>query len=141
MERIIERLKKKGVVLTPQRLAVVDFLEGNTTHPTADEIYGKLRKRYPTISQATVYTSLEVLKQAGEIQELTIRREKVCFDPNPKPHHHFFCRECQRVLDVEIGCPVAQKGWIEKHKVEEVQAYFYGVCSGCLKKERKKKGR
>ena len=136
MKRIIDRLKKKGVVLTPQRLAVVDFLRGSTTHPTVDDVYHKLKIRYPTISQATVYSSLEVLRQIGEIQELTIRKEKVCFDPNPKPHHHFFCRECKKVFDIEISCPVAQRGRIDGHKVEEVQAYFYGICSNCLKKEK-----
>ncbi|MCD5401034.1 transcriptional repressor [candidate division NPL-UPA2 bacterium] len=137
MEKIIDRLKKKGVVLTPQRLAVADFLRGNTVHPTVDEVYHQLKIRYPTISQATVYASLEVLKQAGEIQELTIRREKACFDPNPKPHHHFFCRECKRVLNIEISCPVAQRGHIDGHRVKEVQAYFYGVCANCLKKKRR----
>ncbi len=136
MERVIERLRKKDVVLTPQRLAVAEFLEGNTAHPTADDVYRKLRRKYPTISRATVYTSLEVLRQAGEIQELTIRKEEVCFDSDPTPHHHFFCRRCKRVLDVHIGCPVARKGWVDGHKIDGVQVYFYGVCSRCLKSGR-----
>ncbi len=138
MEKIIARLKKKGVVLTPQRLAVAKLLEGTVTHPTADEIYRKLRKRYPTISQATVYTSLEILKQAGEIQELTIRKEKTCFDPNPRSHHHFSCRQCKKIFDIEISCPVAEKEWLDGHKVEEVQAYFYGICADCLDKGRRR---
>ena len=135
MQNTVERLKEKGIVPTPQRLAVAEFLEDNTAHPTADEIYRKLRKKYPTISQATVYTSLEVLKQAGEIIELTIRREKVCFDPNTQPHHHFFCRKCNRVLDIEISCPTAEKEQVDGHRIEEVQGYFYGVCSYCIKKK------
>ena len=135
MEVIIERLKKKGIVLTHQRLAVLRSLEGDNSHPTADDIYKKVKKKYPTISPATVYTSLEVLRQAGEIQELTIRREKVIFDSNPEPHHHFFCQKCNRIIDINIGCSEAEKGWIDGHKISGVQAYFYGICSDCLKED------
>jgi Fur family peroxide stress response transcriptional regulator len=98
------------------------------------EIYNKLKIRYPTISQATVYNNLEIFKQAGEIQELTIRKERICFDPNPKPHHHFFCRECKQVFDIEISCPMTQKECLGRHRVEEVQVYSHGVCSSCLKR-------
>jgi len=138
MKKKIERLKRKGVVVTLQRLAVLEFLKGNNNHPTVEEIYRNLKKKYPTLSQATVYTSLQVLRKAGEIQELSILKEKTCFDSNPKPHHHFYCQECKRVLDIEISCPVAEKGWIDGHKVKEVQGYFYGICSRCLKKTKDK---
>ncbi len=139
MKNMQERLKEKKVVLTPQRLAIVDFLQRSKIHPTVEDIYNNLKKKYPTMSLATVYTSLEILKQAGEIQELTIRKEKICFDPNPKTHHHFFCRECLEVLDVDISCPLARQGSVEGHKIEEVQAYFYGICSICLKNKRRMK--
>ena len=141
MDNIIDRLKKKGVVLTPQRLAVAKFLDGNFTYPSVDEIYTKLKKIYPTISLATIYNSLEALKAAGEIQELTIRRDKVCFDPDPRPHHHFYCNNCERVLDINICCSTLEKGYVFGNKIEEVQAYFYGTCKDCLEKaENKRKG-
>ncbi|MBU1614597.1 transcriptional repressor [bacterium] len=134
MNEKIERLKGKGVVLTIQRLAVLEFLEASTTHPTVEEIYKALKEKYPSISQATVYSTLELLKGAGEIQELSIRKERACFDPNSRMHHHFFCRRCERILDVSIECPVSKRGEVDGHKVEEVQAYLYGVCADCLKK-------
>jgi Fur family peroxide stress response transcriptional regulator len=62
MNEKIERLKRKGVVMTLQRLAVLEFLEGNTNHPSVEEIYRNLKKKYPTLSQATIYTSLQVLR-------------------------------------------------------------------------------
>ena len=132
MKEKIERLKRKGVVPTLQRLAILEFLENNNDHPTVEEIYKSLKEGYPTLSQATVYSSLQILKKMGEIQELSIRKEKTCFDPNPKPHHHFYCRECEKIFDVAISCPVAEKQWVDEHKVTEVQAYFYGICSYCL---------
>jgi len=109
MDKKIERLKKKGIVITLQRLAILEFLEGNTTHPTVEDIYKNLKKKYWTISQATIYTALQAFKKAGEIQELSIRKDRICFDPNPKPHSHFYCQECKKVFDIEISCPVAEK--------------------------------
>ncbi len=139
MSNLIDRLRNKGVVLTPQRLAVVEFLKKSTTHPTVNEIYKVLRKKYPMMSQATVYSTLELLKRIGEIQELSIRKDKACFDPNPKLHHHLLCRKCEKILDIEVNCPIIKKGKVKRCEVEEVQAYLYGICPACLKKEHGKK--
>ncbi|MFH1897184.1 MAG: hypothetical protein ABH886_02945 [Candidatus Desantisbacteria bacterium] len=49
-------------------------------------------------------------------------------------HHHFFCKQCEKILDVNVECPVSKQGWFDGNKVEEVQAYLYGVCEDCLKK-------
>jgi len=145
MKNIIERLKENGVTLTPQRMAVAEFLNRNMDHPTVDEIHRNIQRRYPTMSLATVYSTLDLLKQLGEVQELSIRkRGEVCFDPNPGLHHHLLCRKCGKILDIEFdhpsNCPIMAKESIDGCKVEEVQAYLYGICSECLKKEREKKG-
>lgn len=139
MEERVQRLKKKGIVLTIQRLAVLELLEGSSDHPTVEAIHKRLVKIYPTLSLATVYNTLEMLKQAGEIQELNIGKKR-CFDPVPEPHHHFYCWVCERILDVEINCPIVQKGYIDSHKIERVQAIFYGVCAECRKKGEKDAG-
>jgi Fur family peroxide stress response transcriptional regulator len=144
MKDIIERLKEKGVTLTPQRMAVVEFLSKSDHHPTADEIHRDIQSRYPTMSVATVYSTLELLKELGEIQELSIRkRGKVCFDPHPDLHHHLLCRKCGRVVNVEfdypIDCPLIEKQVIHGCLIEEVQAYLYGLCPECVKSESEKK--
>jgi len=144
MKGIIERLKEKGVALTPQRMAVVEFLSKSTHHPTADEIHKDIQSRYPTMSVATVYSMLELLKELGEIQELSIRkRGKVCFDPNPDIHHHLLCRKCGKVVGIEFDyptdCPIIKKQAIHGCLIEEVQAYLYGLCPECVKSERKKR--
>jgi Fur family peroxide stress response transcriptional regulator len=133
MDNKIKRLKEKGVVLTIQRMAVLEVLQNSSNHPTVEEIHKKLLKKYPTLSLATVYNALEMLKQAGEIQELNIGREKR-FDPSIEPHHHFYCRACERIIDLEIACPIAQKGCINGHKIESVQAIFFGICADCREK-------
>jgi len=140
MKDIIERLKDKGVPLTPQRMAVAEFLSRSKNHPTVDEIHRTIQQRYPTMSVATVYSTLKLLKELGEIQELSIRkRGKACFDPNPNIHHHLLCRKCGRIVNIEIdypsNCPIMEKENINGCKVEEMQAYLYGICSECMEKE------
>ncbi|MBE9574624.1 MAG: transcriptional repressor [Proteobacteria bacterium] len=145
MKDIFERLKDKGVSLTPQRMAIAEFLSKSKGHPTADEIHRVLQAKYPTMSLATVYSALELLKELGEIQELSIRkRGKACFDPNPDIHHHLLCKKCGKILGMEFDyprtCPIIARDSINGCKIEEVQAYLYGICSECLKKESDKKG-
>lgn len=139
MNDVIERLKNKGVTLTPQRMAIVEYLFSSREHPTVDDIYNVIKERYPTMSKATVYSTLKLLDELGEIQEHSIRkRGKACFDPIPGLHHHFLCRKCSRILDVEFecpdACPILTLGEINGNKVEEVQAYLYGLCSKCAVK-------
>ena len=144
MKDIIDRLKEKGVALTPQRMAVVEFLGKTTHHPTADEIHKDIQSRYPTMSVATVYSTLELLKGLGEIQELSIRkRGKACFDPNPDIHHHLLCRKCGKVVGIEFdyptNCPIIKEQTIHGCMIEEVQAYLYGLCPECVKRESEKR--
>src|SRR3972149_10413434 len=83
MERIVSKYRGKGFKLTPQRIAILKFLEGNTCHPTAEDIYTEIKKRYPTVSFATVYNTVQVLKDKGELLEVTIDPARKHFDPNP----------------------------------------------------------
>ena len=130
-------LNEKGCTLTIQRHAVLEYLYENRTHPTVEEIYYSLKERFSRISKATVYNTLELLKNHGLIQEITIEKGKLHFDYEVKPHHHFFCRRCNHVYDVDVeGCPLAGKRMIDGHKIEELRPYIIGVCSKCLQKKR-----
>jgi Fur family peroxide stress response transcriptional regulator len=141
MKATIERLKKKGVTLTPQRLAVIEYLKGRHDHPCVEEIFNAIKKKYPSMSPATVYSTLQLLRDIGEIQELHIRGDKACYDPIPERHHHLLCRECGRVVNVEVTCPIIRNKSISGHKIEEVQAYLYGVCAECFKREKPQKSK
>jgi Fur family peroxide stress response transcriptional regulator len=128
----VEQLRKAKIRATPQRIAILEFLNRDVNlHPTAEGICKALRKEFPSLSQATVYSSLQALKEAGLIQELSIRRDRVSYDPIPEAHHHFYCEQCGRVFNVDISCPVARRRNFNGNKVNEVQAYFYGICSEC----------
>ena len=136
LKKKIAGLQKKGVPLTIQRHAVLEYLYKNRTHPTVEEIYTDLKTRYPVISKATVYNALSFLKKHGTIKEITIEKGKARFDYRVEPHNHFFCRKCGYICDLEIkGCPLAEKKMIDGHKIEELGQYIIGICSECLKKK------
>jgi Fur family peroxide stress response transcriptional regulator len=134
MRRRTEKYRDLGFKLTPQRIAILDYLEGNLSHPSADDVYRAVRRKFPTMSFATVYNTLETLKGRGMVQELTGDPGKKRFDPNPRPHHHLICTRCRRIEDVhvEFRLPVAERDragfTITGNHIE-----FYGTCPACSK--------
>lgn len=132
METILQQLREQGFKLTPQRIAIVDYLMKKHDHPTAEEIYEDIRKKYPTMSIATVYNTLEMLRDIGRVVELNIKRGKACYDFVTAPHHHLYCHHCQKIYDImDVECPVFQSGEYDGHKIEAMHGYFYGICKNC----------
>lgn len=131
-EEVIKRLKDKGVVTTSQRIEVLDLIKGSREHPTAEDIYNAVRERFPTISLATIYNILDKLVEVGEVRQLSIRRDKACYDGETHTHHHFYCKRCHAIANIEIHCPTANAHEVNGHKIDELQAYFYGTCKNCL---------
>jgi Fur family peroxide stress response transcriptional regulator len=135
-ERLITKLREQGFKITPQRLAIIELLEQGK-HRSAEEIYKKLLQSYPMLSRATVYNTLEVLKQLGEIVEIQIRPNVSLYDPETTPHYHFLCRHCERVFDLagssDVNKLIGRE--VEGHQVEQVQVNLYGVCARCAKEE------
>lgn len=130
----IDLLKKNKIRVTPQRLAVFKILEENGSHMTAELIYEELRKQYPSVSLATVYSTLEVFKEQGLIAEIRIDFDRSCFEARVEPHHHFFCRKCAQIYDIDIPpCSTLEKRQIDGNLIEYFQGYFYGVCKLCQK--------
>ena len=127
----LERLRQLELVPTIQRLAVLEFLERTDTHPTAEQTYQEVRKCFPSISKATVYNVLDVLKKAGAVRELTIEREAAHYDYNANPHPHFLCRKCGVLIDVDLPCPIRPGDDILGNLVESVNTYLYGICAQC----------
>ena len=97
---IIQTLKSKGLRVTPQRFAVYANLLSRCDHPTVETILGDLNKDFPVSSQATIYSSLQALREVGLVQEVLLE-EGVCrYDANVEPHHHFCCRRCGAIEDI-----------------------------------------
>lgn len=128
----MERYKSIGIKLTPQRMAILEYLEGNKEHPSAEDIYRVVSKKFPTMSFATVYNTLETLRQRGSILELTIDPDKKRFDPNTEPHHHLICIKCRRIVDIhgDYNLPIA-KGEMAGFEILGNHIEFYGICPKC----------
>jgi Fur family peroxide stress response transcriptional regulator len=133
------RKKDKAVRFkrTPQRLAILDYLKGNTSHPSAEDIYLAVGKKYESMSFATVYNTLHALTQAGALRELTIDPERKRYDPDTSRHHHLICLACGKIFDVPEGIRVdLPKSMQEGFTVLGNHVEFYGHCSPCGKKRK-----
>jgi Fur family peroxide stress response transcriptional regulator len=130
----MKRYREIGIRLTPQRIAILNYLEGNKNHPSADEIYKAVSRKFPTMSFATVYSALATLRDAGNVVELTIDPMKKRYDPNTERHHHLTCVSCKRFVDVlaefkiELPESLKQDFEVTTHHIE-----FNGLCPECRK--------
>jgi len=126
---------------TRQRQIILEEVKGATTHPTADEIYEKVRLRLPRISLGTVYRNLDVLAANGDIVKLTPGRAQMRFDGNMADHFHMTCVHCGRIEDLPLPASDNPMDILEKmtthltkygvfgHKLE-----FIGICADCAAK-------
>jgi Fur family peroxide stress response transcriptional regulator len=130
---------QKAFKMTPQRLAVLECLKGNRSHPSAEDIFREVREKYPTMSFATVYNILQALQERGDIQRLTFDPERLRFDPCTTYHHHFICMECNGVIDVQVDSrPRISDEQKAGFEVIRNHIEFYGVCPDCSKVKRKR---
>jgi Fur family peroxide stress response transcriptional regulator len=100
-QQLITKLRSKGYKVTPQRLAICKLILSSKNHPSAEQIYQKVKKTYPTISLATVYLTLDLLRNLGLVQELGFSDRSSRYDPNNSPHINVICPKCGKIYDYE----------------------------------------
>ena len=126
-----------GLKMTPQRRAIVEFLQSAIEHPTADEVLTAVNRKFPMTSRATVYNTLNWLKGEGLVREV-YEGGLVRYDPNVSEHHHFVCRQCGKVEDIE--CSSISTLQICKlpgnPKIESYEVTVRGLCADCRKKKK-----
>jgi len=144
VEKMLAGVKAAGLKLTPQRMAIVKELASDETHPTAQEIFDRLRPGLPTMSFATVYNTLDALSAAGLCAAMSLSPGSGRFDPNMMPHHHAVCDSCGAVRDVpsvglsseSIADPSAAKAVAQVapgFELRSVERIFRGICAACMK--------
>jgi Fur family peroxide stress response transcriptional regulator len=124
----------EGFKMTPQRRAIIGYLEKETSHPTADDVFFAVNKRFPMTSRATVYNTLKWLNSVGMLRE-SFEGDKMRYDPNCEHHHHFVCRVCAKVADIHHKV-LNDLGAIELPEQQVVESYevtVRGVCKKCRK--------
>lgn len=132
--------KNKNLRTTQQRLVILEELRSLNDHPSADELYERVRKKLPRISLGTVYRNLEVLSQLGEIQILNLSGSLKRYDGVPHKHYHIRCVNCDRVDDAPIA-PLNQiEDELYKSTVFEIIGHnleFTGLCPECTAENQK----
>lgn len=119
---------------TRQKKIVKKYLCSVQCHPSADKIYKNVKKKLPKISKATVYRILRNLSEKGEIQEIPTTKAR--WDYNAKPHPHFFCTKCNKMIDLDEPINIPQKRNLKAGKVENYRIVFCGTCNKCLKNKK-----
>lgn len=135
LEQMLSSLRERSFRLTPQRMAVLEILASSQGHPTVAEIYESVRATFPTTSLATVYKTVILLKELGEVLELGFPDGSNRYDGSrPYPHPHIVCTRCRKIMDPELSSidhlneEIAEKtGYtIEHHRLD-----FFGLCPAC----------
>ena len=132
-EEIVQILKSKRLRVTPQRFAVYANLLDRADHPTAEQLLHDLNQDAPISSQATIYSSLQALRDVGLIREVLLE-EGVCrYDANVLPHHHFRCNTCGSIEDIpwekfeQVDVRQLRPGL----QVDSYEVTVHGVCEDC----------
>jgi len=137
VEQMIKTLRDAGHRITPQRFAILRVLAHSLAHPSAEDIYTRLIDDYPTMSLATVYKTLTLLKNEGEVLELQFSDLGNRYDGNkPYPHPHVICTGCETIVDPSFLDlqEITQKMMNETgFKIAGHRLDFYGLCSDCQK--------
>lgn len=101
-EALTQRLADSGLRSTPQREVVYNVLLKKRDHPTADEVFSRVKSELPTISLATVYNCLETLVQCDLVRAVNFERAPTRYCPNLQPHAHFHDEQTGRTHDIEL---------------------------------------
>lgn len=133
-EELITTLKERDYRLTPQRVELVRLIASSEGHPSAHQLYLKVKNQFPTMSQATVYKTLALLKEMGQVQEIDLRDDSHYDGNRPEPHPHLICMKCNKIVDGELNLELSAIRRLEKDsgfQIVRPQITFYGLCPEC----------
>jgi Fur family peroxide stress response transcriptional regulator len=138
-EELLSVLKAHEYRLTPQRVELVRMIAVSEEHPSAAQLYQRIKVRFPTMSHATVYKTLSLLKELGQVLEIDLRDDSHYDGNRPQPHPHLICMKCNKIIDGEVSLDQDSI-----RKLEEVSGYtilrpqiaLYGLCPDCKKEGR-----
>jgi Fur family transcriptional regulator, peroxide stress response regulator len=134
-EILTTTLKRAGMRITPQRIAICKLLSESKEHPTAAMIYEDIRQQYPSLSLATVYNTLEVLVDLGSINVLGHSGDgNVHYDADTSPHINLACISCHKIVD--LASPLVanldhEVSHSSGYKLVGARVMYYGLCPDC----------
>jgi Fur family peroxide stress response transcriptional regulator len=142
-ESIISQLRKKGLKVTPQRLAIIDVLiEQGDSHPGASLIYKKAKRKKKSMSLSTTYATLNEFSRHGIIKTLQFDKMEDRYDGNLEEHINLICERCKKILDYNVPITVDPKRVVKKtgFSITDTRLEYYGLCRECREEEGSIKG-
>lgn len=128
---IANEIRKAGMRVTPQRIAIMEHMNLTRVHPSAEQVYKAVRQIHPSISLSTVYKTLEMLQSHGVVSEISMSTGSR-YDMQRTPHINLVCTQCSSIEDLKddfvdaFFVHVSQKS---KYKVDSFE--IYGLCGAC----------
>ena len=137
LDAIIEKLRAKGHKITPQRLAIAEILAKSRGHPNVEVIYEQLKPEHPSLSLATVYRNVMLMKSLDEVLEIVFPDGSNRYDGNkPYPHPHVICGRCGRIMEPDLNTLEDMTREVIQQTDFTIlthQLLFFGICHDCKK--------
>lgn len=136
LDQIVTSLREEGHRITPQRIAIIDYLLRTEDHPSADLVHSTVKKRYPTVSLSTVYKTLDLLREKKLVNEIDVEGE-ARFDAHVNEHVNLVCLNCGKIEDIDekmlknIQVKIAKKS---EYLIIKGSFEMHGYCSKCKSK-------
>lgn len=138
LDSILSKLRRQEFRVTPQRIAILKAFLDRNDHPGVEQVYQQVKVDFPTTSLATVYKTVNLLKEIGEILEIGFAEGGNRYDGNqPYPHPHLICTRCKRISDPEVDLLERMSEEVARttgYRIESHQVEFFGICPACQKK-------
>ena len=123
----VAALREHGIQPSAQRVAVADYVLHTDEHPSADQVFARVRKTFPMLSRATVYNTLNLFVEKHLLRELVLAEGRVVFDPKTDAHHHFIDESTGRIHDIPWqAVKVSQIDRLKGYEVSEYQVVIRG---------------
>jgi len=139
LDQILAKLRARSCRITPQRVAILKIFLGSQEHPGVEQVYAQVKANFPTTSLATVYKTVHLLKEIGEILEIGCADGGNRYDGNkPYPHPHLICTDCKTIIDPELHLfeqLTAEVAKTSGYRIVSHQLDFFGICPACQKKQ------
>jgi Fur family peroxide stress response transcriptional regulator len=138
-EQLLNKLRVLDYRLTPQRIELVRLITNSKDHPNAAQLFEQVKVNFPTISFATVYKTLDLLKELDEVVEISLHADNHFDAIRPYPHPHLICTSCNTIMDGELQAPIQalidEIQRVSGYQIHRQQLIFYGLCPDCQKND------
>lgn len=131
-QKYSDYLENNGIRASSQRVLMLEYLDNNLIHPTADKIFNDLSKKLPAISKATIYNNLKLFVDNGIIKEVNIDNTETHYDVEMHQHGHFICDKCGKIFNIDIDTLKLESFELEGCEIKSKEVFFRGTCKECM---------